>query len=467
MSSRWSGAVSERRARAEQKPLAAFYGDDFTGATDALGQFCRLGLRGILLTQTRGLTQERDLTGAPSGYDVVGIAGVSRALATADMEAEVRPALQFLRDLDPLVVQYKICSTFDSSPLRGSIGRALEIGREVFGPRCIPVLVAQPEFGRFTVFGTHFAADGGRIYRLDRHPTMSTHPATPMREADITRVLAEQTSLSVGLLDIRQLVAAAKGAATTEQIWTAAAAGHDAVIVDTLTDDHLFLAAKTPMEGEDVSGTPQFMVGSGGLSFGLARCFTGEKPMTAALDFGSAQTLVLSGSRSPQTRRQIDTAATRGWHLVVLNPAELAPSDSRRAALSRMVKEVCRGVSAGADLIVHTNTPDAADSSAADPAGHGGDVAAQIGQLFADLLDSVLHSVDVGRVVIAGGDTSGFTVRGLDAYGMEIVGQLAPAGWLCRMRSTAAHLDGLQLILKGGQVGGDDFFLAVRDGRVP
>jgi uncharacterized protein YgbK (DUF1537 family) len=35
---------------------------------------------------------------------------------------------------------------------------------------------------------------------------------------------------------------------------------------------------------------------------------------------------------------------------------------------------------------------------------------------------------------------------------------------LCRAHSTDPARDGLQIALKGGQVGGDDFFCAVRDG---
>src|SRR5215217_6648936 len=63
--------------------------------------------------------------------------------------------------LRQLVVQYKACSTADSSPAVGSLGRVIEVARDVFGPAPVPVLFAQPDFGRFTAFGHHFAAEGG------------------------------------------------------------------------------------------------------------------------------------------------------------------------------------------------------------------------------------------------------------------------------------------------------------------
>jgi len=95
-----------------------------------------------------------------------------------------------------------VCSTFDSSPGVGSIGKAAEIGREVFGGRFVPVVAGVPYLRRYTLFGHHFAASGDRVYRLDRHPTMSQHPVTPMAEADLLRHLAWQTGMRSALFSI-------------------------------------------------------------------------------------------------------------------------------------------------------------------------------------------------------------------------------------------------------------------------
>ena len=46
-----------------------------------------------------------------------------------------------------------------------------------------------------------FALAQGKGYRLDRHPTMSRHPVTPMDEADLGRHLARQTGEPIGLID--------------------------------------------------------------------------------------------------------------------------------------------------------------------------------------------------------------------------------------------------------------------------
>ena len=135
-------------------PRVCFYGDDFTGSADALINYHRFGLRTALLLSP-GATPE-----LARSLDVLGVAGVSRSLPVEQMEAEIRPVFEAFRDLHPAAVQYKVCSTFDSSPRIGSIGRACEIATEVFGPRPIPVLPAQPELGRWTAFGNHFARAG-------------------------------------------------------------------------------------------------------------------------------------------------------------------------------------------------------------------------------------------------------------------------------------------------------------------
>src|SRR5262249_7194079 len=69
----------------------------------------------------------------------------------------------------------------------------------------ISVLAGAPPLRRYTVFGNHFAAAGEEVFRLDRHPTMSRHPVTPMHEADLRAHLAHQTRASIGLMSLPQL----------------------------------------------------------------------------------------------------------------------------------------------------------------------------------------------------------------------------------------------------------------------
>src|SRR5262249_9145055 len=114
-----------------------------------------------------------------------------------------------LKALGARHVHYKVCSTFDSSPKIGSIGRAIDVAAEIFRAPFVPVLAAAPALGRFTIFGTHFARFGigtkGEIHRLDRHPSISKHPVNPMTEADLRVHLSRQTQKKITLFDISKV----------------------------------------------------------------------------------------------------------------------------------------------------------------------------------------------------------------------------------------------------------------------
>ena len=103
------------------------------------------------------------------------------------------------------ICHYKVARRFDSSPTIGSIGRAMDIGQNVFSQAKTSLIVGAPQLKRYTAFGNLFAAYQGVVYRIDRHPVMSRHPVTPMREADIRTHLARQTDKKIGLVDLTAL----------------------------------------------------------------------------------------------------------------------------------------------------------------------------------------------------------------------------------------------------------------------
>ncbi|MCW3006122.1 MAG: type effector Hrp-dependent outer [Solirubrobacterales bacterium] len=448
--------------RAPSGPLAVFYGDDFTGSTDALGQYARYGWRSVLLLSTDALAMLDD---GAAGYDVVGIAGVTRTMRGAEFDREVEGGLRALAALRPRLVQYKICSTFDSSPAVGSIGRAAELGRSVFGADAVPVLPAQPEFGRYTVFGTHFAAFGEDVVRLDRHPSMSVHPVTPMAEADLRRHLEQQTDLRVGTLDIRAVQGPTEALHARVDAWNGSA---DVVVLDALTNEDLRRCGRAIMDRR-LDG-PRFVIGSGGLSYGVAG-FLGEEPREPLDDCRAErspleQMLVLSGSCAVQTGAQIRWVLERGWAGVHLPIGELLSEPA--ATIETLRANTIAALQQGRSVVVYTaigpgDAGAAADGAAQREGLRAGDLDRALGRAFAAVLDATRERCRLPRVLIAGGDTCGYTVGQIDAWGLEVCGQVVPAGFLCRLRSRSPRWDGLEILLKGGQVGGVAMFEQFRD----
>ncbi len=56
--------------------------------------------------------------------------------------------------------------------------------------RAVPLLTAAPAMRRYQAFGHLFAGSPQGVFRLDRHPVMAHHPATPMAESDLLAHLA-------------------------------------------------------------------------------------------------------------------------------------------------------------------------------------------------------------------------------------------------------------------------------------
>jgi 3-oxoisoapionate kinase len=413
-------------------PAVGYYGDDVTGSVDVLLQFARHGVRGCLFI---GTPSAAALADAAAMHEVIGIAGIARSLDPDALDAEVRPALTGLRDLSPRIVQYKACSTADSSPTVGSLGRVIEIGREIFGPRTVPVLFAQPDFGRYTVFGHHFAAEGGTVHRLDRQPTMSQHPSTPMDDSDLAAHLSRQTALPVAGVPLTHYSTASTLATDIEDSPAAA------LVLDALDDAHLALIGGA-LEELSAARHPLFAIGSGGLSRALAL----GRPASALDDERTADgpVLAVSGSRSPQTRRQIAAAQAAGWAVLPLSPDAEARSEVIDLLRSgRSVALSSEGAPAFAD---HP------------------DVLAGIAEATTAVVREALRAEATRRLIVCGGDTSSRVVRSLGITSVSIAANPSSNVVVLRTRSDDPAVDGTELLLKGGQVGDDGLFESVRTG---
>jgi len=130
-------------------PLLAFYGDDFTGSSAAMETFTWAGLETVLFL---GVPTPERLAAFTGGYRGIGIAGIARSRGPAWMDAHLPPIFRLLKSLRTPVVQYKVCSTFDSAPHVGSIGRAIDLAAPLFDG-WIPLLASDPGMGRFQTFG--------------------------------------------------------------------------------------------------------------------------------------------------------------------------------------------------------------------------------------------------------------------------------------------------------------------------
>ena len=422
------------------RPLYAWYGDDFTGSTDVLEALALHGVKAVLFTH---IPNAREIA-AFSDCRAVGIAGESRSRGPAWMSRNLPAIFRAMRRLGAPVNHYKVCSTFDSSPRVGSIGRAMELGRQVFRSGTVPVVIGAPHLGRAVVFGNLFAEADGVWYRIDRHPTMRHHPVTPMTEADLRLHLARQTKLPMGLVDLTAFQSHTAQKHWQNQVDERAGA----VVFDGFSGAMLEETAR--ILWERAAERAVFAVGSSGLTHGLLHHWRSAKLInsTQALKPASPvdRLLVLSGSCSPATARQIRRARQMGfatWRLEGMGPWSAQAAKAHEALRS------------GRSVVLYTALgPKTLDEK------YGEEFSSALGGLLREL---VLSS-GVRRVLVAGGDTATHSVKQLGLDALTFAAPLVAGVPLCRA-GAASQLDGLELALKGGQMGPEDFFANVRDGR--
>ncbi len=440
--------------------LLSYYGDDLTGSTDAMEALALSGVPTVLFLREPSEAERARF----AGVRAIGLAGTSRSETPEWMDAHLPEAFSWLASLRAPLCHYKVCSTFDSSPTRGNIARAMTIGRTVFRQDFVPLLVGAPQLRRYTAFGTLFAAYRDAIWRIDRHPVASRHPVTPMLEADLRLHLAKQSDANVALADLVCLNAAD----ADRRIDALLAEKPDALLLDVIDAGTQRAAGEQLWRLRERGG--RFAVGSSGVEYALLAAWkaAGLVPGTAAFPPpGPAERIAaVSGSCSPTTERQIRHALAHGFDPVALDAALLAGADDAdlHGTMEAVLAQAATSLDAGRSVLLYTALGPATDAGAAIEAKPDG--RHNIGRHLGFLLQTLVRRHDLTRAVIAGGDTASHALAALQGHALTTLLPLprTPGSPLCTLHSDDRETDGLQIALKGGQIGTDAYFCDIRDG---
>ncbi len=444
-------------------PLIAYYGDDLTGSTAVMEVTAFAGLDTVLFLEVPDAKRLADFAQAR----IIGIAGDSRSRSPDWMEEHLPPFFDVLGKTGAPLVHYKVCSTFDSSPQTGSIGKAAEIAaRQFSGP--IPMLVGDLGMGRYQCFAHLFAMTQGKPYRIDRHPVMSRHPVTPMHESDLTSHLAQQTNLKIGLVDFVSMHKG-NGRACFEN---AVGAGAHIVALDMLDQHSLVEAGKLIW---DADNQQRFCLGSQGLEAALVAYWQEQEwiDLVAAPQEAQAcnQILAVSGSVSQTTAQQIAHARAHGFATFALDLQKTGNAQEWADMGERIYNNALQVLRNGQDVLIYSaegpdDTSVVAFKQVLDTHIFDFDsLTRKIGETLGVLLDRLLKAHRMTRAVISGGDTSGRVARALGIDALTALAPLVPGAPLCRAHGVGSRNQGLELLLKGGQVGGSDIFMRAKTGR--
>ncbi|MES2647014.1 MAG: four-carbon acid sugar kinase family protein [Bacteroidota bacterium] len=429
-----------------KQKLLAFYGDDFTGSTDALEFLTRAGAKTLLFIEPPSLEQ---LAQFPN-LDAYGIAGMTRALPALEMDAKLLPAFSLMKASKVRHVHYKTCSTFDSSPAIGSIGKAIDTGASVFANKLVPLLVAAPALGRYSVFGNLFARMGigsnGSIFRLDRHPSMSKHPVTPMDESDLQLHLGKQTVKKIGLINLLQLDKPVEEMFESDN-------DEEIILLDCLYESQL-LKIGTWIDQQVNGNAPLFSVGSSGIEMALGEYWKTTGKIESIVSWQHpgcvSPLLVISGSCSPVTLAQIVYARANGFEEVVLDPVKICRENIMAGNYTEQVNTLLRQ---DKNVVVHTGEKQAENLSSE-----------KLGMALGLIAKQAVEKSLIKRVLISGGDTSSYAARAMQIDAVEMIAPLVTGAPLCKVISSNKMINGLEVNIKGGQVGAASYFELVRQG---
>ncbi|QOF67374.1 four-carbon acid sugar kinase family protein [Actinobacillus sp. GY-402] len=399
--------------------------DDFTGASDIASFLVENGLSAV---QMNGIPQQP----LNSKADAIVISLKSRSNPVNEAIEQSLSAYKWLKENGCSQFYFKYCSTFDSTP-KGNIGPVTDALLDELGEDFTVISPALPVNGRTIFNGYLFVGE-----QLLSESGMKNHPITPMTDANLMRLMDAQAKGKTGLVTYADVI---RGAARVkERFAELKAQGYRYAVVDAADNSQLEALAEAVADFKLVTG-------GSGLGAYMAARLSGGKKGTNAFTPRKGKTVVLSGSCSVMTNKQVEKYRKNAPHFQL--SVEQAMNNPN------YVEELYRWVIANLDaplapMVFATVPPDALkaiqNEFGVDKASHA------IEHTFAQLALK-LKRYGVTNFITAGGETSSIVVQWLGFAGFHIGKQIAPGvPWL------KAVEEEIFLALKSGNFGQEDFF---------
>lgn len=408
--------------------------DDITGSNDIGVMLAKNGFRVTVLS-----LEDRPVPADFADVDALVINTGSR-LDTASLAADKSTrAAAFLRDNGCEMVYTKTCSVF-----RGNIGASFDAVQDVLGVKTSMVVAGFPRNGRTTVDGTHY---------LNGVPVSETNfandPVTPLKYSRLSDLIGQQSSRPCRVFthewldkpeDIRR--------AHLEELKAAAAY----VIFDVRDQADLVTIAALIREERNICG-------ASAVCEELPGAWQQVSPVEMYhADEKNEGVLILAGSLTPQTTRQIAEVEKAGVPAYVLNPALLLKDGERTAAVNDAVVYAANALTAGKDVLLYAARDTVAVREKSAQLGITDvDAGRCISLAFEAIARQVRETTGLTRYLVAGGETSDSVSRGLGVRTMRIWQEIEPGVPVMTARTFAG--DELALVFKSGSFGSDAFLL--------
>ena len=404
--------------------------DDFTGATDLASMLARSGVNVSLRI---GVPYSNLETTA----DIEVIALKTRSMSSINAVKESLLALEWLKKAGTKKFFFKYCSTFDSTS-KGNIGpvaealmNELKVNQTIYCP-------AFPENGRSIFMGNLFVGQ-----KLLSESNMKDHPLTPMSDSNLMRLLGAQVTKRVGLAD--RMIVSEGSNALKEKLIELKENKITHVIIDAVADSDLSIIANACQD-------MKFITGGSALAMPLSELYklSGKISENNSLYNNnklSAGSLILSGSCSEMTLKQVNDFVSRGAISFQLDPIDLAKNGTKKVLKWLFKQDFTK------NIIIYATADPKSVKKAQDILGieKAGKIVEQ------GLSECAIRAKELGmkRFIVAGGETSGAIPKAFGVTQLNIGKEIAPGvPWTF----FGPQDNQIALSLKSGNFGRKSFF---------
>lgn len=409
--------------------------DDTTGANDIGIMFSKSGYKVKVLTFEENMKIVEDA-------DVIIIDTDSRLDRPELAYEKVAKTTKILKELNCTMFYNKTCSVF-----RGNIGVEFDAMLDYLNEDFAIISLAFPQNGRKTINGIH-TVYGKRLEESE----FANDPVHPMRESNLESILKKQTNRKVTSIYIDIV---RKGPDILKQaIEEAKKDNFNYVIIDGETQEDLNIIAQ-------VTSSYKVLAGSSALAEELPRVMPSSQYQNIATSMKIKDVngvLVISGSLTPQTKGQTEQLMKSGVPAVIVDSRVILDETEQKMEFERVYHKAKSIINTGQDiLIMAENNPDIVKETKEIGASKGLDeltISKKISSFLAEITKKLTDCLQLKKIVVAGGDTSGTVCRYLNIKGNYIIKEIDTG-----IPSGLAIGREMLIVLKSGSFGKKDFLI--------
>jgi len=412
---------------------AVIISDDLTGACDSASYFCSKKVPVEVAIDAEGFKD------SPSkNQKIIALNTNSRSLPVHKGIEKVIKIMKKIENRENICAIKKIDTAF-----RGNVCDEITVVMDSLDRKICFLIPAIPDLGRFTIEGKQIF-NGKPINKLD----FAKDPIKAVRNSHISGILKNFPG-KVGHIGLEIIRKGHK--AVQENVRSLIGRDRTLIIFDSLTNDDIDIII-TSLTGQEKQ---ILWCGSLGLMRSLGKIYYEKRSFPGLKSAGVYKNkkgmIGFSGSAYSINRKQISKAEKNGYlewikiqNNLLMNFREIAGKEKT----NEIIKKI-RELISSRNLFISVE-------SGEKEAG-GSDLGERILELLSAIAERVLSGESlkkINRMIIIGGDTSFRILKKLGVSRLLVLGMLGPG--VSFSRTMDGSIEGIELYMKGGSVGGDD-----------